>query len=72
MARDRLLKSLLRNRFIVTLKTGEAFDGLLDEWDEANLLLVDVYAVTETNRVQIDGAGLWLHRANIAYAQRLG
>lgn len=71
MARDRLLKSLLRERFVVTLKTGEAFDGLLDQWDDRNLLFVDVYAVAKDSRVQLDGAGLWLPRENVAYLQRL-
>lgn len=69
--RDRLLKSLLRERFLVTLKTGETFDGLLDQWDERNLLFVDTYAVTEKARVQLDGSGLWLQRENVAYMQRL-
>lgn len=70
MARDRLLKGLLRERLLVTLKTGEAFDGLLDDWDERNLLLVDAYAVTERDRVSVDG-GVWLQRDNVKYAQRL-
>jgi len=71
MRRDRLLKSLIRERFVVTLKTGETFDGLLDEWDERNLLFIDAYAVTEKTRVQLDGAGLWLQRENVSYMQRL-
>lgn len=70
--RDRLLKSLLRDRFVITLKTGETFDGLLDQWDDRNLLFVDAYAVTEKSRVQLDGAGLWLLRENVAYMQRIG
>lgn len=72
MARDRLLKTLLRERFVITLKTGETFDGLLDDWDDRNLLFVDSYAVTEKSRVQLDGRGLWLLRENVAYLQRLG
>lgn len=69
--RDRLLKSLLRDRFVITLKSGETFDGLLQEWDSANLLFVDAYAVTEKSRIQLDGTGLWVHRDNVAYLQRL-
>lgn len=72
MRRDRLLKQLIRERFVVTLKSGETFDGLLDEWDDRNLLLIDAYAVTEKTRVHMDGAGLWLPRENVAYLQRLG
>lgn len=71
MARDRLLKSLIRDRFVITLKTGETFDGLLDDWDDRNLLFVDAYAVAENSRVQLDGRGLWLLRENVAYLQRL-
>lgn len=71
MARDRLLKLLLRDRFVITLKTGETFDGLLDEWDDRNLLFVDAWAVTEKSRVKLDGTGLWLTRENVAYLQRL-
>jgi small nuclear ribonucleoprotein (snRNP)-like protein len=69
--RDRLLKRFLRERFVVTLKTGETFDGLLDEWDEHNLLFLDAYAVTEKSRVGLDGSGLWVQRENVAYLQRL-
>lgn len=71
MARDRLLKSVLRERFLVTLKSGESFDGLLDEWDDRHLAFVDAYAVTEKSRVQLDGGGLWLARENVAYMQRV-
>lgn len=67
--RDRLLKSLLRERFVVTLKTGEAFDGLLDRHDESLIELVDVFAVSETSRVQVDGR-LYLPRPQIAYMQQ--
>lgn len=68
---DRLLKSLVRERFVVTLKSGETFDGLLDKWDDRNLMLVDTFAVSENSRVQMDGSGLWLQRDNLAYMQRL-
>lgn len=71
MGRDRLLRHLLRERFIVTLKTGEAFDGLLDQWDESTIELVNVAAVSETNRVAVDGR-VYLFRDNVAYMQRPG
>lgn len=69
MSRDRLLKRYLRERFIVTLKTGEAFDGLLDQWDESTIELVAVTAVAETTRVAVDGR-VYLPRPQIAYMQR--
>lgn len=71
MARDRLLKSLLRERFIVTLKTGEAFDGLLDRWDESTIELLNVFAVTDKSRAPVDGR-IYLPRAHVAYMQRPG
>jgi len=69
MRRDRLLKSLLRERFVITLKSGEAFDGLLDRWDESTVELLNPFAVTEKSRVQVDGR-MYLPRAQIAYMQR--
>lgn len=69
MGRDRLLKDHLRHRYVVTLKSGETFDGLLDRWDEQTVELVNPYAVTEQARVEVDGT-LVLPRANIAYMQR--
>jgi hypothetical protein len=69
MSRDRLLKQYLRERFVITLKTGETFDGLLDSWDETTLELLDPYAVGENTRVAVDGR-LYLPRAQVAYMQR--
>lgn len=69
MRRDRVLRDHLRERFVVTLLSGETFDGLLDQWDESTLEFVDGYAVTERSRVQVDGR-LFLPRARIAYMQR--
>jgi small nuclear ribonucleoprotein (snRNP)-like protein len=69
MSRDRLLKTYLRERFVVTLKTGETFDGLLNEWDPTTVELVDAHAVSEKGRVVVDGR-LYLPRAGIAYMQR--
>lgn len=71
MGRDRLLKQLLRERFVVTLKTGESFEGLLDRWDESTIELIGVSAVTETSRVKVDGR-IYLPRGQVAYMQRPG
>ncbi len=71
MRRDRLLRELLRERFVVTLKSGETFDGLLDRWDDRHLSLIDAYAVTTTQRNAVDGV-LYLPRAEVAYMQRPG
>lgn len=70
MARpDRLLRELLRYRFVVTLKTGDTFDGVLDQHDESTLEFVDVHAVTHDGRTPVDGR-LYLARRDIAYMQR--
>jgi hypothetical protein len=69
VARDRLLKSLLRERFVVTLLSGEAFDGLLDRFDEGHVELVDASAHVNDRRVKVDGR-LYLPRPQVAYMQR--
>jgi len=69
MRRDRVLRQHLRDRFVVTLLSGETFDGLLDVWDESTLELVDAYAVTERARLEVDGR-LFIPRDRIAYMQR--
>lgn len=73
MARDRLLRKLLRERFQITLTSGESFDGLLDEWDGQHMTFVDagvIEAVDEnrTRRQPVDGV-LFLQRDRIAYVQ---
>lgn len=69
MARDRLLKALLRERFLVTLTTGETFDGLLDRHDESTIELLNVHAVTAERRVPVDGR-IYFPRGQVAYMQR--
>lgn len=69
MGRDRLLKQLLRTRFVVSLKTGETFDGLLDRFDPSTIELVDAHAVSaDGGRVSVDGK-LYLPRDGVAYMQ---
>lgn len=69
MRRDRLLKGLLRERFVVTMTTGEAFEGLLDRLDESTVELVDARAHVKDGAVKVDGR-LYLPRAQVAYMQR--
>lgn len=69
MRRDRLLKALLRERFVITMTSGEAFDGLLDRVDDAHLELVDAHAHMPQGPVKIDGR-LYLPRTGVAYMQR--
>jgi hypothetical protein len=69
--RDRLLREHLRHRFVITMKTGETFDGLLNDQDESTVEFVDAGVLTRDGRVVVDGA-LFLPRAGIAYLQRAG
>jgi small nuclear ribonucleoprotein (snRNP)-like protein len=69
MRRDRLVRKALRERFVVTLSTGETFDGLLYAADESTLHLVDAFAMDGATRVRVDGA-LFLPRAHVSYLQR--
>lgn len=70
MKRDRLLKSRLRERFIVTTATGEAFDGLLEDVDDRTVVLVGVSIHRDAGSITpIDGEVV-LRREAIAYMQR--
>lgn len=72
MARvDRLVRSVLRERFVLTLRSGETFDGLLVDADEKTFRLVNAWAVDGKNRVSVDGE-LFVPRAEVAYLQRPG
>ena len=71
MRRDRLLKQLLRERFVITLRHGESFDGLLADVDEKTVRLVDAFALDGKNRVSVDG-DLLIPRPEIVYLQRPG
>jgi len=69
--RDRLLRQVHLQRFIVTLTSGETFDGLLADTDDNHIRFVDAYAVDEKSRQSIDG-DLYLPREKIAYLQNPG
>ncbi len=66
--RDRLLRKMLRERFVVTMLDGEAFTGLLDGQDESTVTLIDA-SIIGTHNVKVSGA-LHLPRQRIAYMQR--
>ena len=67
-SRDRLLRKALRERFVVTLVSGETFDGLLIDVDDRTLTLANASAISGTERVKVDGL-LYLPRP-IAYMQK--
>ena len=69
--RDRLIRQMLRERFVFTLQNGESFDGLLDDHDETTFELVDAHAIDARNgnRADIDGR-IYLPRREVRYMQR--
>ena len=69
--RDRLIRQVLRERFVVTLHSGESFDGLLLDADEKTIRLGNAGALDGRNRAVVDGE-LFLPRAQVAYMQRPG
>ena len=72
MARtDRLLRGLLRERFVVTLRNGAAFDGLLIDADDKTVRLADAFGIDGRNRVKVDGE-MFIPRAEIVYMQKPG
>jgi hypothetical protein len=68
-----ILKQSVKQRVLVTLKTGEGFDGLLFWADGKTWELVQARAVGAGERgadVPVDGT-LLIPADNVAYAQRL-
>jgi len=63
-----LLRQVHFARFIVTLTTGETFDGLLADADDNTVKLVGAFAVDEKSRVSVDG-DLYIPRSKILYLQ---
>lgn len=70
MRRDRLLKERLMDRFVVTLDSGQTFEGLLAAVDENTVRLVDAGVVgLGTQRTPVDGE-LYLERSRISFLQK--
>ena len=69
MRRDRLLTSYIREMYVVTLKDGQTFRGLLDSYDDGHLLLVEAEHLAGETQVKLDGQ-LLIPRSNVAFLQR--
>lgn len=68
----RTVRRRLRSRMVVTLKTGESFDGVLVEADAEAWVLVQAKALAagvKNEDLSVDGEILLL-TADIAYAQK--
>ena len=72
MARpDRLIRSMLRSRYIVTLSTEETFEGVLIDADDQHLVLADAVTLAANgDRLGVDGH-LWIPRPAVKYMQIL-
>lgn len=71
----RLLKKHLRHRFLVNLKNGEVFEGLLDRHDSEHLVLVDAVQIVERGHTieHVKASSeVWLRWVNVAYMQKTG
>jgi hypothetical protein len=69
--RDRLLRRVLRERFVVTLHDGQTFDGLLLDADDRVIEMGDAFAIDKANKVPVDGT-LYVPRGQVLYMQRPG
>jgi hypothetical protein len=68
---DRLIRSQIRTRYIVTLDNQETFEGVLFDADDKHLVLADATSLAANgDRVAVDGH-LWLPRPIVKYMQTL-
>lgn len=70
MRSDRVLRGVIRERFLVTLQSGEAFEGVLADADAKSVVLNDPFLVREKDRTSVD-SDLFIPRAEIRYMQRV-
>lgn len=70
MRTDRIVKGLIRTKFLVTTKRGETWHGVLLDADPTTLLLADAALVAgDGTRTTADGQIL-IQRADVSYLQR--
>jgi len=72
MRRDRILRGLVHQRFVVTDVDGHGYRGLLADADDRVLRLVDTATMGPAGQlVPIDG-DFFLERSRVAYMQQIG
>lgn len=72
MRRDRILRGVIHERFVVTDVDGHAYQGLLADADDRVTHFVDASTLGPSGQlVPIDG-DFYLERSRIAYMQKLG
>jgi small nuclear ribonucleoprotein (snRNP)-like protein len=70
MRADRIVRRLLRTEFVVTMKSGQTWQGVLTEADEHSLALMAVSEIAlDGTRTPADGQ-VFLPRRDVAYMQR--
>ena len=69
--RDRLVRALVRQKFVFSLKSGEAFEGILADADRMTLRLVSAALIQEHGQSSVDGE-LFIPRADVLYMQKVG
>lgn len=67
---DRIVRSLIRDRFVFTLLDDVTFEGVLLDSDERTFVLVDAAQIAaDGSRKTVDGQ-LILDRTNVDYVQK--
>lgn len=70
MRPDRILKSYIRQSFLITTFSGQTWSAVVMDADERTLSLLDAELVsTDGSRTKADGQ-VFLPRADVAYMQR--
>lgn len=69
MWRDRVLRTHLREEFLVTLTDGTGLQGLLVEADDKTIVLANVSQVDRDRTAPVDGQ-LFIPRSNVLYLQK--
>ena len=73
MRTDRVLKSLIKEKFLVSMVDGTAIEGLLIDADDKIIHLANCEQVvvndSSTNRFKVDGQVL-IPRTNVLYMQK--
>lgn len=69
MFSDRLIKNVLKERFLVSLTDGSAIEGLLIDADKKSFQMADCFEVTRDGKTSVDGH-LFIPRTNVLYMQK--
>lgn len=69
--KDKLLLLAERGRFLITSDTDEVFEGILLEWDDGHIVIVDVASISaKGDRLKVDGE-IWIPRNRVKYMQSI-